>query len=76
MEVSPLHVQLGAHHFNLRAEAGPTGRNRFPPFIETKEETRAVFKEQHEGFYAHADDVVIKQYESLRHCVLFILIEE
>jgi hypothetical protein len=29
-----------------------------------------------EGFCAHADDVVIKQYDSLRHCVLFILIEE
>ena len=29
-----------------------------------------------EAFYAHADDVVIKQYDSLRHCVLFILIEE
>ena len=76
MEVSPLHVQLGAHHFNLRAEAGPTGRNRFPLLYQTKKETRAEIDEQHEGFWAHADDVVIKQYESLRHCVLFILIEE
>ena len=55
---------------DLRAGTG------FPFLYETKKETCAEIDEQHEGFYAHADDVFIKQYESLRHCVLFILIEE
>ena len=76
MEVSPLHVQLGAHHFNLRAEAGPTALTRFSPLIETKGKACKENGELARRFYAHEDNVVIKQYDSLCHCVLFILIEE
>ena len=32
--------------------------------------------DKHAEVYAYAEDIVIKQYESLRHCVLFIIIEE
>ena len=76
MEVSPLHVQLGAHHFNLRAEAGPTAPTRFSPLKEGKEKACDKTEELARRFYAHEDNVVIKQYDSLCHCVLFILIEE